>query len=105
MIEVLSKPIDQINLDDIKSLIASKVPESEQIEFKEALPAKNKQDPWMNGGGEIGDHAKNTLLKEVVAFANAYGGALLLGIEESDVSPSAATGISPIPQCANSVTA
>ena len=57
----------------------------------------------MNGEGKIGDHAKNALLRGVVAFANAYGGALLLGIKESDVSPSVATGISPIPQCADLV--
>ena len=35
MTEVLSKPADQINIDDIKALIASEVPEGEQIEFKE----------------------------------------------------------------------
>ena len=101
MIEVLSKPINQISFDDIESLITLKVPESEQIEFKETLPAKNKKDPWIIGESEVGDYAKNSILREVVAFANAYGGTLLLGIKESDASPSVATGISPIPRCAD----
>ena len=42
MIEVLSKPADQIRISDIESLIDSQVPESEQIEFKESLPARRK---------------------------------------------------------------
>lgn len=100
MIEVLSKPADQINLDDINALIASKVPEGEQIEFKENLPARGQTpDPWENGGGQIGDRAKDKILEEVVAFANAHGGALVLGIKESDTKPPVATKISPIPRC------
>ena len=100
MIEVLSKPADQIGIDDIKALIASEVPEGEQIEFKESLPAKKQTlDPWITGKDEIGDPAKNKILEEVVAFANAHGGALLLGIKESDTKPPVAAKISPIPRC------
>ena len=102
MIELLSKPADQVNRDDIKALIDSEVPEGEQIEFKEKLPAKGQtRDPWENGGDQIGDRAKDTILKEVVAFANAHGGALLLGIKESATKPPVATKISPIPRCAD----
>lgn len=101
MIEVLSKSADRIGIRDIEALIASKVPEGEQIEFKEALPARGRaSDPWMTGKDQIGDRAKNTILDEVVAFANAYGGALLLGIGESDTKPAVASKISPIPRCA-----
>ena len=101
MIEVLSKPVDQIGIRDVESLITSEVPEGEQIEFKEELPAKRdgSPDPWMSGG-VIGDRAKNEILEEVVAFANAHGGALLLGIRESNTKPSVAASISPIPRCA-----
>ena len=42
MIEVLSKPTDQIGIDDIKALICFQSPEGEQIEFKENLPAKGQ---------------------------------------------------------------
>ena len=101
MIEVLSKPSDQISISDIESLIDSQVPEGEQIEFKESLPAKKgNTDPWMEGKNTIGDRAKNEILEEVVAFANAYGGVCLLGIKESRTKPPVAAEISPIPRCA-----
>ena len=101
MIEVLSKPADQISIGDIESLIESEVPEGEQIEFKESLPAKKgNTDPWIAGKNTIGDRAKNEILEEVVAFANAYGGVCLLGIKESNTKPPVAAEISPIPRCA-----
>ena len=100
MIEVLSKPADQINRDDIHALIVSEVPEGEQIEFKESLPAKKQTpDPWMTDKDQIGDFAKDKILTEVVAFANAHGGALLLGIKESNTKPPVAADILPIPRC------
>ena len=40
------------------------------------------------------------VLEEVTAFANAFGGTLLLGIRESDVRPSVAEAIEPLPKCA-----
>ena len=100
MIPVLSKPKDEITIADIQDLIDSEVPEGEQIEFKGTLPAKKGAvDPWMSGGN-IGDRAKRVILEEAVAFANAHGGALLLGIKESKSKPPVAAEISPIPQCA-----
>ncbi len=100
MIEVLSKPADQIGIRDIELLIASEVPEGEQIEFKESLPAKKQTpDPWMTGKNQIGDFAKERILTEVVAFANAHSGALVLGIKESSTKPPIANKISPIPRC------
>lgn len=104
MIDVLSKPADRIGVADIRALIDSEVPEGEQIEFKEALPAeKGKTDPWMDGKNSIGNYARDSILEEAVAFANAHGGALLLGIGESpDPTKSAiAANISPIPRCAD----
>ncbi|MDE0031788.1 MAG: ATP-binding protein [Deltaproteobacteria bacterium] len=101
MIEVLSKPADQINIHDIQRLIELEVPEGEQIEFKETLPAKGPTgDPWMNGRDSIGDRAKTGILEEVVAFSNAHGGVLVLGVRESDTKPAVASGILPIPRCA-----
>lgn len=100
MIGVLSKPADQISDEDIRELIASKVPEGEQIEFKRTLPEERRStDDWMSGGDQIGKRAKTKLLEEVVAFANAFGGTLLLGIEESKEKPPVADSISPIPRC------
>ena len=100
MIQVLSKPVDQIDIHDIESLIELRVPEGEQIEFKVALPTKDRTpDPWMNDQKKIGDYAKKKILKETVAFANSYGGALLLGIAESGSNSPVATAIKPIPRC------
>lgn len=100
MIGVLSKPADQICAKDIRELTASRAPEGEQIEFKKSLPAeRGSTDDWVSGGDRIGKRAKTKLLEEVVAFANAFGGALLLGIEESKEKPPVADSISPIPRC------
>ena len=72
------------------------------MEFKRGLPAKGKgnQDQWMSDQTNIGEFAKNKILKEVVAFANAYGGVLVLGIEEDGkAKPAVAKKICPIPKC------
>jgi hypothetical protein len=47
----------------------------------------------------VGDHARNQLIAEVIAFANAYGGTLVLGIRETDNKPARAGGITPVPRC------
>ena len=101
MIDVISKPADQIGLSDIEALITSQVPEGEQIEFKESLSEKGKSsDPWMEGKDRIGDRARNKVLEEAVAFANSHGGALLIGIKESGTKPPVATKIRPLSRCA-----
>ena len=67
------------------------------------MPAKGSgdPDPWMQGDGRIGDRARNEILEEVVAFANAYGGALVLGIAEDGAKPPVAASITPLPRCAD----
>ncbi len=101
MIELLSISAEQIDSSHIESFVDSRVPEGEQIEFKESLSAKGDGTPdsWMSGGDRIGDRAKNEILEEVVAFANAHGGALFLGIRESAAKPAVANQISPVPRC------
>ena len=72
------------------------------MEFKRELPAKgtSNRDPWMTGRTRIGNHAKDQILKEVVSFANAYGGVLVLGIEEDrSATPPVAKAICAIPKC------
>ena len=54
----------------------------------------------MDGKDQIGDRARNKVLEEAVAFANAHGGALLIGIKESDTKPPVAAEIKPLPRCA-----
>ena len=100
MTAVLTKQADRIGPGDIHSLIVENVPESAQIEFKENLPAgKGKTDAWLNGGSKIGGHARDRILEEVAAFANAYGGALVLGIAEDRAKPPIAANVVPLPRC------
>ena len=54
----------------------------------------------MLGQMKIGRYAKDQILKEVVSFANAYGGILVLGIEEDkNATPPVAKAIRAIPKC------
>ena len=100
VISILSKPADQISVADLKELIDSQVPEGDQIEFKEALSTKDgSPDRWATGADKIGDRARNELLEEAVAFANAYGGTLVLGIAETKARPRVAARICPVPRC------
>ena len=101
MIDILTKPADQLGINDLNALIDSRVQEDERIEFKRDLPANKGQDPWYDGRS-IGNKAKIEILEESVAFANAFGGALILGIDEKESKngPGAANKISPIPRCA-----
>ncbi len=85
---------------DIQRLVAEKVQEGTEIEFKETLPAKKGVDPWLEGTQRIGEYARDQLLEEVIAFANAYGGTLIVGISESDDKPARAAEISVVPECA-----
>ena len=100
MIDLLAKPPDQVTAKDIEALVAMQTQEDAQIEFKENLSTRNgSPDAWMQGNNKIGDYARNTILREAVAFANAYGGTLLLGIKESKANPPVAAQITPLPKC------
>lgn len=102
MISVLSKPADQIHAADIEELRDSRVPEGQEIEYKETLPTEDgSPDRWVTHGDRIGRTAKHKILEEAVAFANAYGGTLVLGIAESNTKPPVAARIEPIPECAD----
>ena len=96
MTAVLTKPADRIGPGDIQTLIAENVPESAQIEFKASLPAgKGRTDAWLDGGSKIGGYARDRIFEGVVAFANAYGGALVLGIAEDGAKPPVAANVVP----------
>ena len=100
MIDIISIPVEQIGESEIEALIETQVPEGEQIEFKESLrKRRNSPDPWILGKNEIGEGARDEVLEEAVAFANAHGGALLIGIRESKSKPPVAAEITPVPRC------
>ncbi len=98
---LFSKHIDEIVPEDIEGLFREQYPETDLVEFKKELPSKKGQEDQNKGSGIISDYARDKLLKEIVAFANAYGGHLIVGIDETDDNPHRAKSISPIPKCAD----
>lgn len=101
MINLQTKPILDLSVQDIEELIHDKVPEGEQLEYKRTLPSKpsSPDDPWIRNQNEIGERAKREILEEVVAFANAHGGTLIVGVGESQTPVGVAGSIEPIPKC------
>ncbi len=98
------KPLDQIDADDILSLIDT--PEGQLFEIKSKLAAdKNSSDPWYispefgKTRKSPGDLAKENIFKEVVAFANSEGGWLVLGLTETLDHPKRVKGVAPLPDC------
>ena len=88
------------NQKDVEALVAAKVPEGERLEFKRELSVrKGRKDSWATDK-KLSDAAKKQILHEVVAFANAYGGTLLLGIAETESKPPVADRVVPMPHCA-----
>lgn len=95
------KPLEQVTLKDIDDLIRNlRFKENEKIEYKSALPGNGmKQDPWLNGENKIGTKAVEKLTAEVTAFANTYGGILIIGIQESNEKPPRPKSLNPLPRC------
>ncbi len=99
---MFGKRPSELSRSDIERLVQEAVQEGAEIELKETLPAKGADiDPWFSGGERIGDRARNEILEEIIAFANAHGGTLVLGIAESTDKPARASKIVPLPQCAD----
>ena len=66
---MIPKDIDQINKEDLQSLIDNSVLEKKTIEYKQSLPANSDSD-------------KKEFLADISSFANASGGDLIYGIIE-----------------------
>jgi hypothetical protein len=96
---VTQKPLGEITWNDILKLCADQETEGPELEFKRDLPAKaGRRDPWLDNCQSIGEYARNEIAKEVVAFANTYGGTVLVGIEETKDKPNRASRPAPLPQ-------
>jgi len=88
-------------IEDINRLVELEVPESSTLEFKEALPLKQDASGWITKR-KIHDSERDGIAKEIVAMANAYGGDIIVGIEESEDSPKRAKSLAPpIPDLPN----
>jgi len=62
---MITKNIDVLEYDDIKSLLDNKIPESDVLDYKEYMVSDDE------------------LIKHVTAFANSNGGHIIFGIKES----------------------
>jgi hypothetical protein len=95
---MIDKDFDQITAADVSDLCAEAAYESQLLEFKRELPGeRDRPDPWPTGGNFTAT-ARDALLREVVAFANAQGGTVIVGIEETEDDPPRAAAIRPIPR-------
>jgi hypothetical protein len=102
---LLRKSLDAITIADLEGLVEAGARETGELEFKGALPfqpTKNqpaKADRWIEKGDGIGDYARDEILAEIVAFANADGGTLVLGLHETKTEPRRAERLEPLPNC------
>jgi hypothetical protein len=102
---LLRKPLDAITIADLDALVDAGARETGELEFKGTLPfqpQKNqpeKSDRWIEKGDRVGDYARDEILAEIVAFANADGGTLVLGLHETKTEPRVAERLEPLPNC------
>jgi hypothetical protein len=99
-----NKPLEAVTLDDLQGLVDSSARETAVLEFKGDLPVSSIKgspavDRWIEKGDRLGEFARDQLLAEMVAFANADGGTLILGIQESKNEPRCAESLAPLPNC------
>ena len=71
---------DQISEDDLSELLTGQVPEGLRIDYKRDLYGNSDAD-------------KREILKDISGFANAFGGHLIIGIEEQNGLPVSIPGV------------
>lgn len=95
---MIDKAFNQITPADITQLTVDGACEGQLLEFKRDLPGdRGRQDPWLKGG-DFTAYARDHLLREVVAFANAQGGTVVVGMDQTGDDPPRASGICLIPR-------
>jgi len=96
---MFAKRLSELTAGDIEAFVAEEPPEGDQLELKKALQSKKGEDRWVTHGDRIGERARDELIAEIIAFANAHGGTLLLGVDEMKTKPARASEITPVPNC------
>lgn len=91
----IDKALSDISDADIRRLLDEKPAKGAQFEIKAGLPGKQA------GSSDLSEYARNNLAAEIVAFANTFGGTLVIGIEETDDKPHRPNSISALPECAD----
>ena len=97
---LLTKPLSDVDAGDISRLSDHGEEESLTLELKGPLPVpKNQTDPWEEGKSRILDDTRDKILAEVVGMANAAGGVVILGVDETDDEPRRAEAPRPLRDC------
>jgi hypothetical protein len=111
---MFGKPIAQAGLADLHRLKADGVPEGRHLEFKKDIPvspeerarqrkANSTATPvdrtWVSSNGLMA-FGRDALIEELVAFANADGGVIVLGLEQTATEPARAGDINALPDVA-----
>ena len=100
MFPLFTKSLNQLAWTDVEELVSAGATENQAIEFKVDLHVDGGgRHPWHSGDRKIDPHARDDILKEIVAFANADGGNLVLGMAESKDHEKRATKPKPLPRC------
>lgn len=99
---IQTKPISKITWSDIEALVADRTPEGPQLEFKSGkllLPDAGQSELSKKKRQE----ARDDFAKEIAALANAYGGMIVVAIDDKigDVQHHAAVDITPVPNVAD----
>lgn len=99
MIELLSQPLRDVTLQDISELLREKYAEDTSLEYKGWLPHEQGRHPrYSDPSTPVSNYTRDSLLEEIVAFASAEGGTLLIGVDETDDDPPQPKSLVPIPQ-------
>lgn len=100
MFPLFTKPLNELAWVNVNDLVQAGAMESQAIEFKGDLQVEDGgKHPWHEGDRKIDAYARDDLFKEIVAFANADGGNLVLGMAESRDHEKRATKPRPLPRC------
>ena len=110
MLTPLTIPLAEVTKASFEAMLGQAV-EGPYLEFKEDISVHRQKaaeqaksgiqrprDGWWTGNRSIADHGRNELLEEIVAFANAQGGWLTLGIEEAAEGAPVAIALRPLPR-------
>jgi hypothetical protein len=97
MTRLETMPLDDIAWGDLSALIGAE--ESLTLEFKRDLSSKKGGLHGWHEGGPLDPYARDALAQEVVAFANSWGGTLVLGAaERSDGDRNVCDKLIPLPR-------
>lgn len=96
---MFGKPISKATKVDLDRLIRDKEPEGRHLEFKSDFPGDPSGAAW-TPGKPVPAKRIQPLLEELVAFANADGGVIVLGMHETNEKPARASHLAPLPQIA-----